>query len=139
VQSKDNPDKKYVVWWYGDRFGDAAFCGCEDWFRGNGVQRFGFDSSQPHAPFVPGLGVACKHLLAAWIYQRVTSMYTCPACNGDSFHILEENWQLYPQTGVRIKVCDVCEARGVIFDQEIVIALTEPGPMPTVETTYINP
>lgn len=129
IQSQSNPATKYVVWWSRE-----THCGCSDWFYGNGVSRYDFDPSRPHAPHLTGLGIACKHVLAAYIYEQTTPMYDCPECDGKGFELTPyENPQLHPQTtrlyGGYCKLCKVCESKGVLFDEEI----SDPGPDPELE------
>jgi hypothetical protein len=63
--------------WAGDG-ADAllnAGCQCED-------HQNAHLHNKPGAPWLPGLGWACKHMLAAWIFAKLNPVAVCPECHG---------------------------------------------------------
>ena len=126
IQSQSNPLTKYITWF---RNGESH-CMCKDWRGGNQLHTYGWEVKHP-APYLNGLGVACKHILAAYIHDRTAPIFSCPSCQGKGFFLEQREQPVRGWNDVCI-LCQVCQGKGVIFDEEIV----EPGPMPEVDPLF---
>ncbi len=116
IRSQRHEDEAYLV----SLDHNNCHCQCADW------QHTHFDlDRKADAPHVPGLGLACKHVLAAWIVAKIEPLAECPKCNGESFF---KFWN--DDVGVwQAEECDLCSGAGEV-PQEWTEPLLEPGPMP---------
>ncbi len=101
-------------------------CQCPDW------QHTHFDLPRAgDAPRIPGLGLACKHILAAWIVAKIEPLAECPKCNGVSFF---KFWN-YAVGAWQSEECDLCSGAGEV-PEEWIEPLLDAGPMPKMDTEF---
>lgn len=103
-------------------------CQCPDW------QYTHFDlDRKANAPRVPGLGLVCKHILAAWIVAKLEPLAECPECRGQGFFVFAGD---IPGFWTR-EDCTLCSGSGRV-PVDWVEPLLEPGPQPTREKEVLR-
>jgi hypothetical protein len=130
VQSDQNPLTRFSVWWSEH---ENSYCQCPDWFKGNQFYNYHLPR-QSYAPKLPGLGIACKHVLAAHLALAITPLWDCPDCAGQGFFMIEHPTDatgrpLYGRTQTHYcDPCTLCRGKGILFIDPDQLPPTGPAP-----------
>lgn len=105
-------ESSYIVYGLAD---GHAICMCDDWHRGNVSHRYKADCFGRKvgggAPLIPGLGLACAHVLACYIAELITPHVACSCCDGRSY----KGWEIvdgYMGKTAQAKPCPACNGTG---------------------------
>ena len=114
VQSQSDPIQSYIVAHFE---GQGWHCQCESWRSGHNYHLFTspIRARASYAPDFPGIGTACKHVLACHMYINIMDVQRCPTCSGRCMEEVELS-PVWP-TSEAIKLCQDCNATGAVVGQ----------------------
>jgi hypothetical protein len=108
LQSQSRPQLYYIVSMFQDP--PDWHCQCEDWHNGHAKHVWKFER-KTYAPWIPGIGATCKHVLACIISQATIPYKRCPECNGKCY-----TGFVVEATGYTVcKPCQHCAGTGAVL------------------------
>lgn len=115
VYSQHDPSRYYITSFWRNSREPHSQCSCQDHGIGHGVHNYDWPSDQPHAPYLDELGVACKHVLAAWLRELIDPPIPCPDCHGQGFALpsLAYHYVRLSDLYVPVRVCPACAGAGI--------------------------